>query len=195
MGWPNAHADTQGIGRLNYAAFKERRHCTAFLTSEGHMVTAAHCLDVPSGAQLHYLDGYHREEWTRHIVVPAAAFTVDKARHLGIACSVTDGNQTRFKLSDNPLRAGDSAEAWGYGTPRKYILQQVPCRLKRIAAEHSYVLACPTSTGFSGGPLVSGKGEKKWIVGMVHSGNERITIATPLEKNVIGSYCREAPDP
>lgn len=74
--------DWQAVGRINYAAIRNRSNCTGTLIGPDLVLTAAHCLVGPDGkphaaGNIHFVAGYFRGDFTGHsrgvelVILPA----------------------------------------------------------------------------------------------------------------------------
>lgn len=184
-----AHASENGIGRLNFGGYKTTSNCTAFLTTEGHLVTASHCLNLPTDAQLHFLEGYDRGQWVGHIEILPDWFARDALRDLAVVCRATEPKSAAFPLSSAPLTIGETLEVWGYGAPRSDVLQRIDCPLRRISNDGTLILGCSVSGGTSGAPVLRRQGHRQVAVGVVWGTKAGEAFAARLESSVMTHHC------
>ncbi|MGP1255111.1 MAG: trypsin-like serine peptidase [Kiloniellales bacterium] len=178
-----------GVGRLNFGGYKTTINCTAFLTEHGHLVTAAHCLNLSNNAQFHFLDGYDRGDWTSQLRVLPDWFVKDAPEDVAVICKAQDAASDSFVVSNHLPEIGEQLEIWGYGAPRSHVLQRTPCSLLRTAENGTMILGCEISGGTSGAPVVRLQGERREAVGIVWGTSDDTAYATRLTRDSLERYC------
>ena len=187
-----AYAGENGIGRLNFGGYKTTSNCTAFLTTEGHLVTASHCLNLPTDAELHFLEGYDRGQWIGHLEILPDWFARDALKDLAVVCSATEPTTAAFHLSNVPLTIGEKLEVWGYGAPRSHVLQRIDCPLRGISNDGTLILGCGVSGGTSGAPVLRRQGHRQVAVGVVWGTKANEAFAARLETSLVTHHCSGA---
>jgi hypothetical protein len=184
-----ALADPSAVGRLNYAGFKARQHCTAFLTDAGHLVTAAHCLRVPADARIHFLQGYDRGSWARHLEFVLGDFRQRPGRDLAVACRAAPAGAGLRLVAGRP-RGGEELAIWGYGRPRKEVRQDTGCPYAGAESGSGLRLACRVAQGASGGPVVRRLPDGTYeAVGLASRSGPGGTLAAAVDPAVIAALC------
>ena len=178
-----------GVGRLNFGGHKETTNCTAFLTERGHLVTAAHCLNLPEDAKLHFLERYDRGGWTRHLELLLDWFARDGLKDLAVICQAVPADGGALAVSERPLAVGEQLEVWGYGAPRSHVLQQRTCPLLRASNDGTLVLGCDVSGGTSGAPVLRRKGAGREVVGVVWGTDVARSYAHRLTSELLEHHC------
>jgi hypothetical protein len=191
-----ARADPTAVGRLNYAGYKARQHCTAFLTDAGHLVTAAHCLSVPEDASIHFLQGYDRGHWRAHVLLDPSHFRIDAARDTAVACDAAPADAVShgqtLRLVAQPPRLGEGLFAWGYGAPRSQMRQEAACRVDGWRPEAGAMhLTCRLSSGASGGPVVRRLPDGTYdAVGVISRSGSEGSVAAAIDRAGLARLCR-----
>ena len=178
-----------GVGRLNFGGHKETTNCTAFLTERGHLVTAAHCLNLPQDAKLHFLERYDRGDWTRHLELLLDWFARDGIKDLAVICRAVPADGGALAVSRQPLSVGEHLEVWGYGAPRSHVLQQRTCPLLRASNDGTLVLGCDVSGGTSGAPVLRRNGALTEVVGVVWGTDVARSYAHRLTFELLDHHC------
>jgi protease YdgD len=165
------------IGRINHAGYNRHAHCTGFMVEGGHLVTAAHCLPRAERA-VHYLAGYDRGKFLRHIESPKSRFRVLRDRDIAILCNAKPDGAGR-SVSDNAPATAASVKVAGYAAPRSQVLQAKVCEVIR-AGQSAIEIGCPLSPGNSGGPLIQRTNGTDQIAGVISATSRHSGIASRL---------------
>lgn len=180
-----------GVGRLNFGGYKVTTNCTAFLTGPGHLITAAHCLQLSDDARLHFLQEYDRGLWAGHSEILVDWFFQDEVRDLAVVCRATDPTGRALIVSGEPLELGESLEVWGYGAPRSHRLQRIACPLVGFAGDDTLVLGCSVSGGTSGAPVVRLRERQREVVGVIRGTDGDNSYAAHIEPRYLQERCRQ----
>ncbi|WP_299655565.1 serine protease [uncultured Jannaschia sp.] len=145
------------IGRLNYAGFRNRQHCTAALVGPREALTAKHCVDGLAPGNLHVLLGYDGGTYSEHLRVRALQLAPDA----DIARLCLDRPSSVEPLSSFSKNVGaETQNIFGavtlIGYPRSQAHSQQGRRCA-VTAEDSTLarLDCPAEPGMSGAPVLS----------------------------------------
>lgn len=192
----------EAIGRLNFAGYRSKRHCTMFAVAPRVAVTAAHCLDGIEADRTHLLFGYARMAWTAHQVPKRAVILADD---VAVLCLGEDAPATVPQSPRRRYAVGSAFTVVGYGLPVRHAQRRTACTLKANAdryslASHSknpgpfvlratsdlgsaMMLDCPQSGGASGGPLLDAAGQ---AVGVISSTSRTKLLVSVLPPDVAG---------
>ena len=150
MAWAKTIETSSQIGRLNYAGYKQRGHCTVSLIGKHTALTARHCIDsFPIDAAKIVL-GYDRGEWEE-------LHTISKAwRHpkkdIALLCLAKPSNITPLRLMDQRLGSKLlQATVQGYRYRRPHLQSTLQCVAQKIGG--SIRMECPVEPGMSGSPV------------------------------------------
>ena len=174
------------VARLNHAGFKSRAHCTAFSSTAGDIVTAAHCVpDVPEDT-VHILLGYERGEMAHHLKAPGKAYRRMPQRDLAVMCGHRPpGSGLALETSD-PVK-GTEVLVRGYGAPKVHVLQERTCAVSEIFPGGMAAMDCPLPAGTSGAPVMNAQSEK--VIGVVSSSGTNRSLIGVLEPGLLKSLC------
>jgi len=165
----------EAIARLNYAGYRNFRHCTAVLTGPDRALTAAHCVNgIPYDA-LHLLRGYDRGEWLEHMR-PTGSGADDLSRDVVTLCVGRDDSRPFVPVSRRPVQLGETVTVYGYGRPRVQVLNRVSCRITGRRPNAAFVLDCPLPRGASGAPALRAQGSGYEVVGIVSGSAENSSL-------------------
>lgn len=171
---------TNSIGRINYAGFRTRRHCSISLIAADTALTAAHCIAGIAPGQLHVLLGYSKGKWVEHRRV-SRVILPSKTQDLALVCLKTPSQQNPLPLRDQPTSDGSKIVA-GYPRSRAHILNHQHCISK--AYNRQFRLDCPAERGFSGAPLLSMSQGVWQIAGVMSKSSHRRSLAEGIDKQV-----------
>lgn len=166
------------VGRVNHAGYNRHSHCTGFLVEGGHLVTAAHCMPSAERA-VHYLAGYDRGQFLRHVERPRSRFRKVPGRDIAVLCNA-DADQSGRRVSSHLLQPAQTVQVLGYAAPRSQVLQSKSCEVIRTS-ERSIQIGCPLSPGNSGGPVIAAAGGQPSVVGVVSATSLHSGIAHRLK--------------
>lgn len=169
-----AHA----IGRLNYAGYKTRQHCTAFLVAPKIAMTAAHCVDGLQPADIHLLLGYDRGNWREHFRV-TGVWLSPNGDDLAALCLTHPANAAPLELHKLAAERDQKISIMGYGLPGVHRMSQKSCRVKAVSPGGSLLLNCPVTKGTSGGPVLSPELSAVFAVISATTKSESLAISVP----------------
>ena len=142
------------IGRLNYAGYKERRHCTAFLIAPTIAMTAKHCLEGLQPDQVHVLLGYDQGVWREHLRSAGFWHSPD-GNDIAAVCLASPAKAPPFAIQAENAEQDDQLTIYGYGLPGVHRLSKRSCRVSTVTRRGGLLLDCPVTSGTSGGPVFS----------------------------------------
>ena len=174
------------IGRLNYAGYKQRRHCTAFLVAPQVAMTAAHCLDGLEPDQVHLLLGYDRGGWQQHLRADGFWRSPD-GKDLAALCLTQPANAAPLAVTAGEVAPGEELSILGYGLPSVHLLSRRDCLVKADTPRDGVVLNCPVSKGTSGGPVLSRTSEE--VVAVISATTREQSIAVPMPPLDVNALC------
>lgn len=154
------------IGRLNYAGFSEKQHCTATLVAPQVALTARHCLVEDEVPQMHVLLGYDGDDWREHLR-PVTALSVATSRDITLLCLDEPSTADPVPRAARPAERGETVLVIGYGRPNVYVASRTSCRVLDVDGQGAFLLDCPLTPGTSGGPVLRGTEAGYEIVGVV----------------------------
>jgi secreted trypsin-like serine protease len=195
---PEEAADYLAVGRLERGG---RGFCTGTLVGPGHVLTAAHCLHDPrTGAPVPLSDvrftigGRKPEERTaRHV----AAVAVPAGYRLSDRSAAAVARDVALLALDGPfdgVRTERASEVWASWEPVEIVgyfrdRDAIPVATGPCAAEGPVgqlaILGCASARGGSGGPVLTGTGTQRRLVGVVSAigtaaDGGPVTIAVPV---------------
>lgn len=155
---PAAATPSAAIGRLNFAGFRDTRHCTMFAIGPRTVVTAAHCLRGQDPAEGHLLFGYAAMEWAAHLAPLSAR---DLGNDVAVLCLAEPAPAVLPLGPEADPAPGTPLAAIGYGMPVRHRQTRSDCPLARTGRTgegRAMVLSCPQAPGASGGPVLGPDG-------------------------------------
>ena len=186
------------IGRLNHAGFRTRSFCTAFVTSDGFVITAAHCIPHIADDPVHVLLGYSRGKLTYHLKTPAGSYLLDQKHDIAVLCRKTaltkliasrdPGINLGIDLDPEPPRKGDRVIVEGYGMPKQHKLQREHCSLLSHPAAGQAKLDCPLSPGMSGAPVI--RTDTADVIGIAYASGAHYSAISLLTEARIRNICQ-----
>ena len=163
---PSFAADTDlSIGRLNYAGFRTKRHCTVALVGEQLALTAKHCIEGPPRDRLRIVLGYDRGEW-KELHEVRKIIRVDKQDIAWLCLARPSAIQPIAVRSGSREKA--IATATGYPRSAAHLQNPQQCHLQRGSPRARFL--CPMEPGMSGSPVIEDTDEGRRS-GAVVSGN------------------------
>lgn len=183
-----APADTTAepaIGRLNHAAFRDKRHCTMAAISPRGVATAAHCLRRLEAGDVHLLFGFDTMGYTHH-TRPVSAHAL--GGDLAVLClGEGDAAPAHLRVAATPPKPGDAVRVTGYARPKVQRQHEHACHV--AAAGARIVIDCEVLEGGSGAPVRNAAGE---VVAVVSSRRPGATTAIPLPP-AAAALCESGP--
>jgi secreted trypsin-like serine protease len=158
------------IGRLNYAGFSEKQHCTATLVAPQVALTARHCLVDDEVQEMHLLLGYEGDDWREHLRPASAQFTALPG-DIALLCLDQASTAEPIAIADRPAERGETLLVIGYGRPNVYVANRTSCRVLHVDAQGAFLLDCPLTPGASGAPVLRATDAGYEIVGVVSATN------------------------
>lgn len=174
------------IGRLNYAGYKQRRHCTAFLVAPQVAMTAAHCLDGLEPDQVHLLLGYDRGGWQQHLRANGFWRSPD-GKDLAALCLTGPARAAPLAVTAGEVAPGEELSILGYGLPSVHLLSRRDCLVNADSPQDGVLLNCPVSKGTSGGPVLSRTNEE--VVAVISATTREQSIAVPMPPLDVNALC------
>lgn len=169
--------DASAIGRMNYAGYKTRQHCTAFLVAPQVAMTAAHCIDGLEPDQVHLLLGYDRGSWQQHLRAKGFWRSPD-GEDLAALCLAEPAQAAPLSVAPGEVAPGEELAILGYGLPSVHLLSRRDCLVDALSPRGGVVLNCPVSKGTSGGPVFSRTTEA--VVAVISATTQEQSVAAPL---------------
>lgn len=170
----------QATGRINHAGFRNRSHCTGFVVTGGHVVTAAHCLPGWDGEQVHFLRGYDRGDLAQHVVAPRAAWRTVRGRDIAVLCNAAP-DAPALGLGVARVEPGDPLLVPGYSVPRAHMLQHHRCQAWKVEDGGAIRVACPVPPGTSGAPVLRQVPDGLRVVGVMSASSRSAARADALD--------------
>jgi len=166
------------IGRLNYAGFDDKQHCTATLVAPRTALTARHCLVDGEIPEMHVLLGYDRGEWAEHLR-PVTAVSAASQVDIALLCLDERSAAASIAIAERPAVPGETLLVIGYGRPNVHVANRTACRVLYIASEGAMQLDCALTPGASGAPVLRQTDESYEVVGVVSATNDAGSVAYP----------------
>jgi len=176
------------IGRLNYAGFSEKQHCTATLVAPQAALTARHCLVEGEVPQMHVLLGYDGDDWREHLR-PVAALSPASPGDLALLCLDNPSSAEPVPLADRPADRGETVLVIGYGRPNVYVANRSSCRIVNVDGQGAFLLDCQLTPGTSGAPVLRATDAGYEIVGVVSGTNGAGSIGFRLDDEIELAAC------
>lgn len=184
-----ATATSSAIGRINHAGFRSKSHCTGFVVTGGHIVTAAHCLPAGDEEAVHFQRGYDRGDDLSHHKALRATFRKVADRDIVLLCNAaTDANV--LAVTTQRVAPGDPLGIPGYPIPRAHILQMHSCQTWKVAKGGHIHIACPVRPGTSGAPVMVDTTDGPKVVGVMSASNRTSSRAYRLTPAMLGACSR-----
>lgn len=178
---PTAALDAEtasSIGRLNYAGFKQKQHCTAFIVAPQVAMTAAHCLDGLEPDQVHLLLGYDRGGWQEHLRANGF-WRSPNGEDLAAVCLMQPARAAPLAVTAGEVAPGEELAILGYGIPSVHLLSRRDCLVNAVSPRDGVLLNCPVSKGTSGGPVLSRTSEEVVAVISTTTQEQSIAVSVP----------------
>ena len=166
------------IGRLNYAGYKKRQHCTAFLVAPKIAMTAAHCIEGLQPPDVHLLLGYDRGSWREHLR-PSHFWRSPDGEDLAALCLAQPAGAEPLTLRASTAEQNQQLSVLGYGLPGVHRVSRKNCRVKAISPRGALVLDCPVTKGTSGGPVLTEQLSSLLAVMSATTKRESLAISIP----------------
>lgn len=166
---------TDSIGRLNYAGFSDRSHCSTTLISKNAVLTAGHCLKTRHTILL----GYSKSAWVESR--KSARMTKNQYQDLSIICLSQPSDQQPIQLALNPSTQIDrTVTIFGYGASKPHILSKKQCQIIKFADQ--LFLNCSLERGMSGGPAIIFENGEPKLVGVASATSDTFSIIEPVSR-------------
>lgn len=170
---------SESIGRLNYAGYKKRQHCTAFLVAPQIAMTAAHCVEGLQPDQVHLLLGYDRGSWREHLRTTHFWLSPD-GEDLAALCLARPASAPPLGLRvEETAKQDQTLSVLGYGLPGVHRMSRKDCRVKAISPGGALILDCPVTKGTSGGPVLTQKLSAVFAVMSATTKRESLAVSIP----------------
>lgn len=177
---------SSAIGRINHAGFRRKSHCTGFVVTGGHIVTAAHCLPAGGDESVHFQRGYDRGDDLSHHQGLRASFRMVADRDIAMLCNAAKGVNA-LAVTTRRVAPGDPLGIPGYPIPRAHILQMHSCQTWKVAKGGRIHIACPVQPGTSGAPIMVQTPDGPKVVGVMSASNRTSSRAYRLTPAMLGA--------
>ncbi|MDF1720198.1 MAG: serine protease [Minwuia sp.] len=165
-----AESTASVVGRINHAGFRRRAHCTGFVVTGGHIVTAAHCLPEWEEEMVHFQRGYDRGEDLSHHKGQRATFRKVNNSDIAMLCNAVP-DVAPLRITTQRVAPGDMLGIPGYPIPRAHILQMHSCKTWKVAKGGRIHIACPVRPGTSGAPVLVDTADGPQVVAVMSASN------------------------
>ncbi len=169
---------SESIGRLNYAGYKKRQHCTAFLVAPQIAMTAAHCVEGLQADEVHLLLGYDRGSWREHLRATRFWLSPD-GEDLAALCLARPASAPPLDLRVEAAERDQRLSVLGYGLPGVHRMSRKDCRVKAISPGGALILDCPVTKGTSGGPVLTRQLSAVFAVMSATTKKESLAVSIP----------------
>lgn len=160
----SAQTTDPSVGRLNWAGFKKRIHCTTALVDRSAALTAKHCVDQLPIDQLRVVLGYARGAWKELLTVKK--IVVLPEQDIAVLCLNKASQQKPIKVQPKLLKfKAQSATVVGYPRSRPHVQQRKTCRLLTGYPQARFM--CKVEPGMSGAPTIITVDNEPNLVGIV----------------------------
>ena len=176
---PTASAEpVSAIGRLNFAGFRDRMHCTATLIAPDRVLTAAHCLPQRARPEnIHFLPDFAPAGWLEDLTLANWTAAPGK-RDVALLCLAGSAQTAPLPRSAAGPVVGEALTVIGYPIPRRYAQSHIDCTVERVdGAGGGFTLSCPLRPGASGAPVLRRTTAGSEIVGVVSATNATRSLA------------------
>lgn len=173
------------VGRLNFAGYRHRRHCTMAAVGPRTVVTAAHCLAGLALDDVHLLFGYETMDYALHT---GPVSVRDLGDDLAVVCLANDRAPATLPLARGRVAAGDTLTVTGYGAPRVHKQHDTTCRAHAVGAR-AIELDCAVAPGGSGGPV---RGRDGAVVAVMSRSSQTRSLAVRVPPAVLDT-CGDRP--
>jgi V8-like Glu-specific endopeptidase len=180
----DANSVESAIGRLNYAGYRQRMHCSATLIAPRLALTAAHCINNRNVTDMHFLPGYDRGEWSEELKPESAAKL--PPRDVAVLCLQQSAQSRAIPLASSEVRIGEQLTVIGYPIPGMHVQNRMTCKADRIGGVGSFSLACPMKPGASGSPVLRQTANGFELVGVISATNATRSLAYGVSSDLMG---------
>jgi len=177
----SSDATKKQIGRLNYAGFKSRGHCTVSLIGKQTALTAKHCIDAFPADAIKIVLGYDRGEWLE--LHQIRKLWTHPTADIALLCLKKNSKLPPLALETKWFKSKlVKARVQGYRRSRPHLQTTLVCTAQKKSGRIR--MECPAEPGMSGSPVFVGSNT---IIGVMSQSGLSFSLADSvlgLPKNI-----------
>ncbi|MEK9660536.1 MAG: trypsin-like peptidase domain-containing protein [Alphaproteobacteria bacterium] len=177
------------IGRLDFAGYEDRFHCTAALIGADRAVTAAHCMDPPATvANAYFKPGFAISEGIETLGLRYWR-AANGASDVAVLCLSPVAGTPPLPRAIRGVHEGEGLNVVGYAIPAERGQRHDSCTVDAVNGDGSFVLNCPLRPGQSGAPVLRHTRNGREIVGIVSATSNSQALAWDVSDTVTLPAC------